>query len=190
MLGWSFSAGALSPDRAGVSDDPRLTEEVRSHGINAHLLVADADVTLIGVVVDGSRRSRFPLYVYSRQKVDGNWSPGEGDCRPWAVLAHPRGLGGRWRLDPAYPPPGRGATVLHALVTYPGCPQAVNLRGRPRVVTTDAAVVVVVPVGTVFNSDACSPGEPTPVTIRLPEPLAGRTLYDAGTLPLREVPVR
>jgi hypothetical protein len=73
---------------------------------------------------------------------------------------------------------------------YSGCPSAVKVRGKPRVVTTEDAVAVVVPVVNRINSDACSPGEPTPVSIRLPEPLGDRALFDAGVLPMRRVRVK
>jgi hypothetical protein len=36
----------------------------------------------------------------------------------------------------------------------------------------------------------CTPGAPTRVTVRLPEPLGDRDLYDAGTLPIRLVASR
>jgi hypothetical protein len=164
---------------------------VQSRGPDAHLLWADEDDAVVGVIVHGAPRARQPIYTHDLEKVDGMWREGggEGDCQPWARFEQLRALGGRWRLDPAYPPPDRRSTVLHALVTYPGCPTAVEPRGRPRVATTDGAVVVVVPVVTTSTSDMCTPGKPSAVTIRLPERLGDRTLYDAGTLPMREVPV-
>jgi hypothetical protein len=162
---------------------------VEARGPDAHLLWTDDDHAGVGVVVDGSPRSRSPIYYHDLEQVDGVWreSGGEGDCQPWARFEHLRALGGRWRLDPAFPPPDRRSTVLHALVTYPGCPTAVEPRGRPRVATTDEAVAVAIPVVTTNTSDMCTPGKPSAVTIRLPEPLGDRTLYDAGTLPMREV---
>jgi hypothetical protein len=136
---------------------------VRSHGPDARLLMVDDLFALIGVITDGSHRSEFPLYQYELEKVDGRWTwSGEGDCRPWAALSDPLALGGHWRLDPAFPPPTRRSRVLHALVVYSGCPSAVRVRGVPRVVTTDAAVAVVVPVVNRVNSDACSPAHGRP----------------------------
>ena len=52
---------------------------------------------------------------------------------------------------------------------------------------TDDAVLIAVPVETTSRSDTCPPGPPTRVTVRLPEPLGDRELYDAGKLPLRLV---
>ncbi len=186
-----FDPSALVKTGGVPTDDPYLRDMVRSHGPDARLLMVDDRFALIGVITDGSYRSEFPLYQYELEKFDGRWTwSGEGDCRPWAALSDPLALGGHWRLDPAFPPPTRRSRVLHALVVYSGCPSAVRVRGVPRVVTTDAAVAVVVPVVNRVNSDACSPGPWTPVTIRLSEPLGDRALYDAGVLPMRRVRIR
>ena len=186
-----FRASAIARPGGIPTEDPGLGRLVQVRGPDAHLLWADADDAVIGVVVDGSPRTRNPIYYHDFEQVDSLWRAGggEGDCQPWARFEQLRALGGRWRLDPAYAPPDRRSTVLHALVTYPGCPTAVEPRGRPRVATTDEAVVVVIPVVTTNTSDMCTPGKPSAVTIRLPEPLGDRTLYDAGTLPMREVRV-
>ncbi len=186
-----FRASAIAAPGGIPTEDPGLGRLVQVRGPDAHLLWADEDDAVIGVVVDGSPRARQPIYYHDLEKVDGMWRAGggEGDCQPWARFEQLQALGGRWRLDPAYPPPDRRSTVLHTLVTYPGCPTAVEPRGRPRVATTDEAVVVVVPVVTTNTSDMCTPGKPSAVTIRLPGPLGDRTLYDAGTLPMREVRV-
>jgi len=187
-----FDPSAIAMPGGIPTDDADLAEMVRAHGPDAHLLMVDDRFALIGEVVDGGRRALDPIYQYRLERWDGDgrwvWSA-EGDCRPWATLTGPPAVGGHWRLDPAYPPPTRRSRVLHALVVYSGCPSAVKLRGQPRVVLTDDAVAAVVPVVNRVNSDSCSPGTPTPVTIRLPEPLGDRTLYDASRLPMREVRV-
>jgi hypothetical protein len=187
----AFRASAIAAPGGIPTEDPRLARLVQARGPDAHLLWADEDDAVVGVVVDGSPRARQPIYYHDLENVDGLWRAGggEGDCQPWARFEQLQALGGRWRLDPAYPPPDRRSTVLHTLVTYPGCPTAVETRGRPRVATTDEAVVVVIPVVTTNTSDMCTPGKPSAVTIRLSEPLGDRTLYDAGTLPMREVRV-
>ena len=52
---------------------------------------------------------------------------------------------------------------------------------------TGEAVLIAVPVETTTRGESCRPGQPTRVTVRLPEPLGERELYDARKLPLRLV---
>jgi hypothetical protein len=108
---------------------------------------------------------------------------GGGDCRPEAVLRG--GIAGRWRLDPRFPAPGRKTRTLHVL-GYVGC-NGTEKTGPARFHATDGAMLIAIPMGSTFNSDACSGLGPTRMTIALPEPLGRRTLYDAGSLPLRRI---
>ncbi len=113
---------------------------------------------------------------------------GSGDCEPRALFHRPGGVGGFLRLDPAAAVPGREARTLHLIVNYlRGCPSAVRIMGRPRVVMTPDAVLVGVPVRARVNSDVCHVGEPVPITVHLTRPLGDRTLYDASTLPIRRL---
>jgi heat shock protein HslJ len=58
--------------------------------------------------------------------------------------------------------------------------------GKPMIEMTDEAALIAIPMRTTGarGSGAACLG-PTKLTIRLPEPLGQRTLYDAGSLPLR-----
>jgi hypothetical protein len=108
---------------------------------------------------------------------------GGGNCRPEAVLG--RGIGGQWRLDPRFPAPGPTTRTLHVL-GYVGC-NGTEKTGPARFHATDEAMLIAIPMASTFNSDACSGPGPTRMTVRLPEPLGRRTLYDAGSLPLRRI---
>jgi hypothetical protein len=72
----------------------------------------------------------------------------------------------------------------------PAAPPRSRSVATPRVVVTEDAVAAAVPVLNLVDSANCNPGTPTPVIIRLPEPLGDRALYDAGILPMRRVRVR
>ena len=186
-----FDPSAIAVPRGVHTDDPYLREMVERQGPDAHLLMVDDRYALIGVVTDTSYNSDFPMYQFELEKLDGRWTGGgQGSCRPWAAFAGLPAVGGHWRVDPAFPPPTPRSRIIHALAVYSGCPSAVKVRGKPRVVMTKDAVAAVVPVVNLVNSDACSPGTPTPVAIRLPEPLGDRALYDAGVLPMRRIKVR
>jgi hypothetical protein len=120
--------------------------------------------------------------------VEPGWDfeVGGSGCRP---RAHLDDVGvGRWRLDPAYPPPGPKTRTLHVL-GYLGC-NGTRKAGRARVHVLDDAVLVAIPMRSIVWSDMCHGLGPTRMTVRLPEPLGHRTLYDAATLPIRQVVAR
>ncbi len=108
---------------------------------------------------------------------------GGGNCRPEAVLG--RGIAGQWRLDPRFPAPGPKTRTLHVL-GYVGC-NGTEKTGPARFHATDEAMLIAIPMGSTFNSDACSGLGPTRMTVALPEPLGQRDLYDAGSLPIRRI---
>jgi hypothetical protein len=112
---------------------------------------------------------------------------GSGDCEPWAVFGR-QGLGGYLRFDDAVDRPGPRSRRLHLLVSYlRACRSEVRITGKPRVVMTDDAVIVGVPVRTRLAGDMCIQGPPTAITVRLPEPLGERVIYDGGTLPIKRI---
>lgn len=112
---------------------------------------------------------------------------GSGDCVPWAFFGR-RGVGGYLRFDDSVARPGPRSRRLHLLVSYiRACRSEVRVTGRPRVVMTDEAVIIGVPVRQRVNSANCGPSRPTVVTVRLPEPLGDRVVYDGGTLPIRRI---
>ncbi len=112
---------------------------------------------------------------------------GSGDCVPWAFFGR-RGVGGYLRFDDAVARPGPRSRRLHLLVSYlRACRSEVRVTGKPRVVMTDEAVVIGVPVRQRVNSADCGPSRPTPITVRLSEPLGDRVVYDGGTLPIKRI---
>jgi hypothetical protein len=106
---------------------------------------------------------------------------GGGDCRPEAVLGG--GIAGQWRLDLRFPAPGRKTRTLHVL-GYNGC-NGTEKTGPARVHVTDDAMLIAIPMASILPGDACAGLGPVRMTVKLPEPLGRRTLYDAGSLPLR-----
>lgn len=90
---------------------------------------------------------------------------------------------GRWRLDPTFPAPGPKTRTLHVL-GYLGCLGS-EKSGKPRVHITDDAALIAIPMRSTVRPNFGDCLAPTKMTVRLPEPLGDRTLYDAGSLPLR-----
>jgi hypothetical protein len=92
---------------------------------------------------------------------------------------------GRWRLDPAYEAPGPRTRTLHVL-GYNGC-NGTERSGRARIHRTIEAVLIALPMRSVVRSVSGSCLGPARMTVRLPEPLGDRALFDAGELPLRRI---
>jgi hypothetical protein len=116
-------------------------------------------------------------------RTDEGWRlrAGGGPCTPRATFGD-TGVG-RWRLDPAFPSPGPTTRTLHVL-GYLAC-NGSERDGKARIELTDEAVLIALPMRTTRTGGSGACLGPTKMTIRLPEPLGQRTLYDASTLPLR-----
>jgi hypothetical protein len=82
--------------------------------------------------------------------------------------------------------PGTVERVLQACpdLGYTGC-NGTEKAGPARIHVTDQAMLIAIPMRSILPGDACAGLGPIPMTVRLPEPLAQRTLYDAGSLPIR-----
>ncbi|RKY16646.1 MAG: hypothetical protein DRQ55_17555, partial [Planctomycetota bacterium] len=106
-----------------------------------------------------------------------------GSCEPQAAFG--RGIGGDWRLDPDYPPPGPRARRLH-VIGNAGC-NGTERRGKARIHYTKDALLIAIPMGSKVHSDMCHGLGPKRMTITLPKPLGDRALYDVGSLPIRQV---
>ncbi len=145
--------------------------------------VIDTEADQLGLLATRNGSS----FEYLRMSRGGpGWEyDGNGQCVPTARF--PNGLGGYWRLDQSQEQPGSGTQKIHVKTWYLDRCHAGQVRGRPHVEMTDAAVLVAIPMSSSVNSDACSGGRPVRLTIELPEPLGDRQLYDAGSLPLRPV---
>jgi hypothetical protein len=127
-------------------------------------------------------------YLAAKVTFDGtSWRySGGGDCQPRAVA--PTGYGqATWTLDPDSRVPSGETRTLHLLVQETACASGRSASGRisPAFVTWDERdLVIELFVQTLPGEQDC-PGAPlTPATLRLPMPLADRTLFDAGTIGL------
>jgi hypothetical protein len=115
--------------------------------------------------------------------TDESWEfqTGGSTCTPRAWFGE-RSVG-RWRLDPAFPAPGPKTRRLHIL-GYLGC-LGTERAGKAKVHMTDDVALIAIPMRSTVGPHFGECLSPTKMTIRLPEPLGRRTLYDAGSLPLR-----
>ena len=116
-------------------------------------------------------------------RTDEGWDfkTGGSPCTPRAMFGD-RSVG-RWRLDPTFPAPGPKTRTLHVL-GYLGCLGS-EKSGKPRVHITDDAALIAIPMRSTVRPNFGDCLAPTKMTVRLPEPLGDRILYDAGSLPLR-----
>lgn len=102
--------------------------------------------------------------------------PGEG----WGAV--------NWTLDPAFDAPTRKTRTLHLLATEYECAPGTSLRGRlaPAWVFLQPRAVRVQLFAQIVETGAdCDGIKPLAVTVRLPEPLGKRELYDANPTPCR-----
>jgi hypothetical protein len=115
--------------------------------------------------------------------TDEGWEfkTGGSTCTPRAGFGE-RGVG-RWRLDPAFPAPGPKSRRLHVL-GYLGC-LGTERAGKARVHMTDDVALMAIPMRSTVGPHSGDCLGPTKMTVRLPKPLGRRSLYDAGSLPLR-----
>jgi hypothetical protein len=115
------------------------------------------------------------------------WSFGE--CNLRVVL--PEGLGPvEWRLDPAYPAPGRQDTSVHVLATERACASGQEmgdrLRGPQVLETEDRVLIAFAAVPNKGNQDC--PGNPsTSVVVGLEAPLGDRWLGDGLFVPPKPI---
>ena len=110
-------------------------------------------------------------------------------CLPTSPLDE--GSVATWALPPGAEL-GPDTTEFTALVTEGACASGRASAGRvigPRVEWTDDAVTVTFRVRPLPGAQECPGNPPTPVVVRLDQPLAGRTLLDGGREPPQEPPV-
>ncbi len=191
-----FTAADLTTPPVGVADlsplDGFAQEEVeRATPGSAWRLIADEGPRRLLVRVTSPSHVeyvRLEYRTYAGASGGLLWAyAGSGDCEPWAWFEG-EGLGGYLRFDDRVARPGARSRRLHLRVNYMrACRSEVRVTGRPRVVMTDEAVIIGVPVRTRLAGDMCIQGPPTRITVRLPEPLGDRVVYDGGTLPIRRV---
>lgn len=191
-----FTAADLTTPPVGLADlsplDGFAQEEVeRATPGSAWRLVAEEGTDRLLVRVTSPAHVeyvRLEYGTYSGASGGVLWKyAGSGDCEPWARFGR-QGLGGYLRFDDDAPRLRAGSRRLHLLVSYlRACRSEVRVTGRPRVVMTDEAVIIGVPVRTRLAGDMCIEGRPTRITVRLPERLGDRVVYDGGTLPIRRI---
>ena len=116
-------------------------------------------------------------------RTDEGWhfNTGGSPCTPRATFGD-RSVG-RWRLDPGFPVPGPKTRTLHVL-GYLGC-LGTEKAGKARIHLTDDAALIAIPMRSTVRPHFGDCLGQTRMTVRLPKPLGRRTLYDAGSLPLR-----
>lgn len=104
-------------------------------------------------------------------------------CLPILVL--PGLQPARWWLDPAHPPPGPDATVLHVILKESACTGGQPPFGRlaPIVTMTQGEALIVIGVRPLANA-GCGVDEPAvPWQVTLPEPLGNRRVLDGSVWP-------
>jgi len=115
---------------------------------------------------------------------DGDWRADLGGrCQPEVVI--PPGVSrAEWRLDPDFPAPAHGDRQIHVLINERACASGQSPEGRvlPPLVTRSQAAVTIVILVTHRPGGRDCPGNPEfAIAIDLPEPLAGRPLFDGAT---------
>lgn len=94
-----------------------------------------------------------------------------------------------WWLDPKAPAPTAGSVSIRALVLEQACASGKTPEGRveaPTIDLTETAVTVSVWIRHLPGAQDCQGNAPFPVTIKLPEALAERTLLDGSEQPPRD----
>ena len=94
-----------------------------------------------------------------------------------------------WWLDPRAPPPTEVSTSILGLVHEEACASGKSPEGRiegPLFDLTETAVTVTFGVRHLPGGQDCPANPPFPVTFKLPEPLADRTLLDGNKVPPRD----
>jgi hypothetical protein len=94
-----------------------------------------------------------------------------------------------WWLDPDSPSPTATSTSVHGLVLEEACAGGKSPKDRiegPLFDLTETTVTVTFGVRARPGVQDCQGNPPFPVTFRLPEPLADRTLLDGNKVPPRE----
>lgn len=96
----------------------------------------------------------------------------------------------RWELDPAFPKPDKGTTLMHLLVWDGACSGGIPTTGRmspvavtfaPDTVTITIGVrSILLPPGGVVG---CPMPPGTPATVELPEPVGQREIIDGSVDP-------
>ena len=116
-------------------------------------------------------------------RTDEGWhfETGGSPCTPRAKFDD-RSVG-RWRLDPEFPTPGPKTRKLHVL-GYLGCLGS-EKAGKAMIHMTDDVALMAIPMRSTVGPHSGDCLGPTKMTVALPEPLGRRTLYDAGSLPIR-----
>jgi hypothetical protein len=93
-----------------------------------------------------------------------------------------------WWLDPKAPPPTATSTSIRGLLLEEACASGKSPEGRiegPLFDLTETAVTVTFGVRARPGVQDCQGNPPFPVTFKLPEPLAERTLLDGNKVPPR-----
>lgn len=93
-----------------------------------------------------------------------------------------------WWLDPKAPAPTPDSIVIRGFVMELACASGKTPAGRleqPLVDLTETAVTVTFGIRPLPGDQDCQGNEPFPITFRLPEALANRTLFDGNDVPPR-----
>lgn len=112
-----------------------------------------------------------------------------GQCH--LAIAAPPGLSyAQWWLDPDRPLPDPETTRLGILLLERECASGKPPIGRvepPVIVTSEAAIVIAIPIRKQLTGQDCQGNPPFPLEVRLPEAVGSRALYDASAFPPRLV---
>jgi hypothetical protein len=141
----------------------------------------DRGITFLADQLDVANWEYGP-YIYVDEKLDGDewrWA-GTGDCEPRSTGSNGYGAA-TWELDPAYRMPTSTSQILHLLVHEVSCSSGRNAHGRigPAYVFDDILMIrIELFVASLPGVQDCQAVDPTPATLRLPEPLGDRSLKD------------
>jgi hypothetical protein len=94
-----------------------------------------------------------------------------------------------WWLDPNALAPTPESVVIEGLILEEACASGKSPQGRvedPLIDLSETAVTVTFGIRPLAGDQDCQGNEPFPVSFRLPEPLADRTLLDGAEVPARD----
>ena len=151
------------------------------------LLAAEGDDAAL--LIAPSRNREFPYArAYLERENDGWDVGGWGACRPHAVIEE-RSLA-RWEFAPGSYPPPRNGTVLRIRVSEIECSGGRRLKPEQfaaDITYREETIEVVMTAPPLSEGARTCPGvSPTEYDLRLDEPVGGRKVVDAGTLPVVE----
>lgn len=183
FLASALAGPSLQFDLGDPAVASALEHQTDVEQLRGHVLVRSDDLVMVAVDTEevGGGFASFEIWYSARS--DSGWKlQGGGSCRLRRVVDGLRT--DPWEIDTSGPRPGPTATEIPILVHEQNCAGGRTAEGRvrePIVSYGERAVTVAITVEPAWGDCASNP--PTPVVLKLREPLGDRLLLDGGSEP-------